>query len=82
VIPFSFLKTLPKTSLHNTPELRTHPRRVSRVQAATQHRNGVAAFLRAHMSSNVKDLTSVERNDGLGLLRRLQTMYASWQPTG
>jgi hypothetical protein len=42
---------------------------------------GLAAFLHAHMSISVKNLTaSVQRGDGLGLLKRLQTMNASATP--
>ena len=42
---------------------------------------GLAAFLHAHLNSNVRNLTSsVERGDGIGLLQRLQTMYASATP--
>ena len=38
----------------------------------------LAAFLHAHMHISVKNLTSsVQRGDGLELLKRLQTMYAS-----
>jgi hypothetical protein len=38
----------------------------------------LAAFIHAHITKNVKKLTSsVPRGDGLGLLKRLQTMNAS-----
>jgi hypothetical protein len=42
---------------------------------------GLTAFLHAHMSISVKNLTaSVQQGDGLGLLKRLQTMNASATP--
>jgi hypothetical protein len=41
----------------------------------------LATFLSAHMATPVKNLTaSVDRGDGLGLLKRLQTMNASVTP--
>ena len=41
----------------------------------------LAAFIHAHMNSDVRNLTSsVERSDGIGRLQRLQTIHASATP--
>lgn len=55
------------------PEL---PKRLSSVT-----NEALSAFLYANMAGNVKNLmSSIDRGDGLNLLKRLQTMYASATP--
>jgi hypothetical protein len=56
--------------------LETHPNLPDALPTVTNE--AVATFLRSHVDVDIKHLTnSVERKDGLGLLLRLKTIYAS-----